>query len=69
MAGQAIERCTWLWSSFGSPTSSVGSIPWEPHSMAWRTYDLLGRPVTASPGQLLIQRSSEGRTRKVFIIE
>ena len=69
MAGQAIERCTWLWSSFGSPTSSVGSIPWAPHSMAWRTYDLLGRPVTASPGQLLIERSSEGRTRKVFIIE
>ena len=69
MAGQAIERCSWLWSSFGGPMSSLGSPPVEPHSIEWRTCDLLGRPVKASPGQLLIQRTSEGRTRKVFINE
>lgn len=68
MAGQAIERCSWPWNSLGGPTSSVGTLNGDPHG-EWRTYDLLGRPAEASPGALLIQRNSSGRTRKVFITE
>ena len=69
MAGQAIERCTWLWTSLAGPTNGIGTVHGPTSSQEWQTFDLLGRPAAPEPGKLLIQLGRNGRSRKVTITE
>ena len=67
MAGGEDERCSWIWTSFGT-TSAIAPLPPFSGAVAngWSSYDLLGRPTLPSPGKLIIQRDTQGRTRKVI---
>lgn len=65
MAGSSTERCSWSWESFGTVTD-VDSPSEREMPAVWSTHDLLGRPCDGAPGQLVIQRSADGRVRKVI---
>lgn len=65
MAGGDDERCSWVWTSFGTP-SGVAPAPQDSNLEPWSNFDLLGRPTTPDPGHLIIQRNGRGLTRKVI---
>ncbi len=65
MAGNPTERCQWIWTSFGTSTG-IWDAPADPAAPIWMNFDVLGRPVTPRPGELVIQRDGLGRTRKVI---
>lgn len=65
MAGGEDERCSWIWTSFGTPSGIVPALQ-ESGSLEWSNYDLLGRPASMEPGHLIIQRNGRGQTRKVI---
>ena len=65
MAGSPTERCTWTLDTFGT-SLGMEPLPGHPGEAMWTTYDLLGRPAAPAPGRLLIERSAEGRVRKVI---
>jgi hypothetical protein len=65
MAGGEDERCSWIWTSFGTPSGIAPALQ-DSGSDEWSSYDLLGRPTSAEPGHLVIQRNGRGQTRKVI---
>lgn len=64
MAGLPTERCSWTLEGIDG-VNSVGPLSMGGTPARWSTYDLLGRPAVFSSGRLLIQRSADGRVRKV----
>ena len=65
LAGGGSTRCTWTWYEFGN-VNALGELEEIADPSTWASYDLLGRPTRPMPGQLLIQRSPDGRVRKVI---
>ena len=65
MAGEVTQRCHWTWTAF---ETVVGIAPLTPSAepVEWASFDLLGRPCEGVPGALVIQRSPDGRVRKVI---
>lgn len=64
MAGGVTPRCTWTWTEFTVATDIPGPTG-MPEVLEWSSHDLLGRPCGPEPGKLVIQRSPDGRVRKV----
>lgn len=69
MSGNPIARCSWIWTSFNEAPNDVVPIPFTMENFPSETYDMLGRPAHRQPGQLLIERFSDGRVRKVILSE
>ena len=68
MGGGADLVCEWTWTGLNL-TADVPLEGPDPVDVTEGFFDLLGRPSTPTPGQILIHRSPNGAVRKVCITE
>ena len=68
MAGSAVERCRWSWTSFDG-LHHIELPVQEPPFNVVETMDMMGRKIKPTSGQWVLQRDLHGRVRKAVINE